>query len=68
MLRDAAIQRVVDIRLRNTSPLAGFAKKDDLAYFLRELAGIGYVHLPQLSPTQEILDAYKMRKGPWGGL
>jgi uncharacterized protein (DUF488 family) len=45
--------------------LAGFAKKQDLEYFLRAIDGIGYVHMPLLAPTQEMLDAYKKRKGDW---
>lgn len=64
-LRDAGVTRIVDVRLNNTSQLAGFSKKEDLVYFLRELIGIDYVHLPELAPTQEILDAYKKRKGSW---
>ena len=34
-LRDAGVKRVVDIRLKNDSQLAGFAKARDLPYFLR---------------------------------
>lgn len=65
-LKDAGVKRVVDVRLNNNSQLAGFSKKADLAYFLKEVAGIDYVHLPELAPTQEILDAYKKQKGNWG--
>lgn len=65
-LRDAGVKRIVDVRLNNRSQLAGFSKKDDLAYFLRAIANIEYVHLPELAPTQEMLDAYKKNKGPWG--
>ncbi|MGD0537299.1 MAG: DUF488 domain-containing protein [Verrucomicrobiota bacterium] len=64
-LKEAGVKRVVDVRLNNISQLAGFSKKDDLAYFLKEIGGIGYVHLPELAPTQDILDAYKKRKGDW---
>jgi uncharacterized protein (DUF488 family) len=64
-LRDAAVKRVVDVRLNNNSQLAGFSKKEDLAFFLKEIAGIDYIHLPILAPTQEILDAYKKHKGDW---
>ena len=60
------VKRVVDVRLNNNSQLAGFSKKDDLAYFLKEIAGIEYVHVPELAPTQDILDAYKKQKGDWG--
>jgi len=64
-LSEAGVRRLVDIRLNNSSQLAGFAKKNDLEYFVRELCAADYVHLPELAPTQEILDAYKKRKGDW---
>jgi uncharacterized protein (DUF488 family) len=64
-LRTAGVRRIVDVRLNNTSQLAGFSKRDDLAYFLREILGAEYVHFPVLAPTQEILDAYKKGKGSW---
>ena len=65
VLKEAGVKRVVDVRLNNNSQLAGFAKKDDLAYFLKAIADIDYVHLPELAPTQDILDAYKKHKGDW---
>jgi uncharacterized protein (DUF488 family) len=64
-LGDAQIQRLLDVRLNNTSQLAGFAKARDLAYFTRELLGGEYEHQPLLAPTQGILDAYKKNKGDW---
>jgi len=57
--------RVVDVRLNNSSQLAGFAKKSDLEYFLRTICKADYVHLPELAPTQELLDSYKKKKGDW---
>ncbi|MCY3693190.1 MAG: DUF488 domain-containing protein [Chloroflexota bacterium] len=65
LLRESGAKRVVDIRRRNTSGLAGFAKKDDLAWFLRELCGMDYIHLPRLSPTDELLDAYRKKQITW---
>ena len=65
LLRNANIKRVVDVRLNNTGQLAGFSKQDDLAFFLHELGGIDYIHIPDLAPTQDILDAYKKHKGSW---
>jgi len=59
LLQQANVDAVVDIRLRNTSQLAGFAKRDDLAFLLREGFQIGYEHRPELAPTPEILDAYR---------
>jgi len=49
----------VDVRLNNSSQLAGFSKRDDLKYFLEAICGIEYVHLPELAPTQELLDLYR---------
>ena len=62
LLENAGVKRIVDVRLNNISQLAGFAKRDDLQFFLERL-GMGYVHLPILAPTQEMLDAYKKEKG-----
>jgi len=59
------VKRVVDVRLNNVSQLAGFAKKDDLIYFLKELGDIDYIHIPKLAPTKDIIDAYKKQKGDW---
>ena len=65
LLRESGVNRVVDVRLNNGSQLAGFAKKDDLAYFLGELCGMEYVHLPALAPTKELLDDYRKRRCDW---
>jgi uncharacterized protein (DUF488 family) len=64
-LKQSGLERVVDARLNNVSQLAGFTKKGDLCFFLREICHIGYVHLPELAPTQDILDAYKKNAGNW---
>lgn len=64
-LLKAGVKKVVDVRLHNTSQLAGFAKADDLAYFLRKLGGIQYVHQPLLAPTDDILKAFKKEEGDW---
>lgn len=58
-LRRNRIERLLDVRLNNRSQLAGFAKRDDLAYFLKEIIGATYEHAPLLAPTSELLDAYK---------
>lgn len=65
MLIKAGVKKVVDARLNNSSQLAGFAKKDDLRYFLKSLDNIDYVHLPIMAPTEEILTEYKKNKGDW---
>lgn len=65
MLRKSGARRVVDVRLNNVSQLAGFAKRDDLAFFLQEVCGMEYVHVPDLAPTKEMLDEYKKQKSDW---
>jgi uncharacterized protein (DUF488 family) len=64
-LRKSGARRVVDVRLNNISQLAGFAKKQDLQFFLKEICGMEYVHVPELAPTQSMLDEYKKKKGDW---
>jgi len=61
----AHVRKVVDARLNNTSQLAGFAKKNDLKYFLQTIGNIDYVHMPILAPSQEILREYKKKRGDW---
>jgi uncharacterized protein (DUF488 family) len=64
-LKKAGIKRLIDIRLNNSSQLAGFTKQDDLAFFLREICGAEYIHQLILAPTKEILDGYKKKKITW---
>jgi hypothetical protein len=63
-LRDAGIVRLLDVRLNNASWLAGFARRVDLPFFLKELCGAEYLHEPRLAPTREILGAYR-KSGGW---
>ncbi len=64
-LAGAGVRRVVDVRLNNTSQLAGFAKHRDLPYLLEAIAGIGYLYCPLLAPTKAILEAFKKDGGDW---
>jgi len=64
-LEKAGVKKIIDIRLNNVSQLAGFAKKDDLVYFLKELCDCGYRHEPLLAPTKDILDGYKKKIFNW---
>ena len=64
-LLNAGVRKVVDVRLHNTSQLAGFAKADDLAYLLKKIGDIQYEHQPLLAPTDPMLKAYKKEKGDW---
>jgi hypothetical protein len=67
-LKKADVKQLVDVRLNNVSQLAGFTKRDDLEFFLRELCDAAYRHEPLLAPTQTLLDSYKKRQLPWGEL
>lgn len=64
-LAAAGVKVLYDVRLHNTSQLAGFAKADDLAYFLEKISNIKYQHQPLLAPTDLMLKAYKRDKGDW---
>src|SRR5262249_9364723 len=59
LLKTAGVESVIDIRLRNTSQLAGWSKYPDFAFLLRAGFGIGYEHRPEFSPTGELLHRYK---------
>ncbi len=65
LLRQPGLVRVLDIRLNNTSQLAGFTKKEDLSFFAEELNGISYVHEPMLAPNAEFLAHFKKNGGNW---
>jgi uncharacterized protein (DUF488 family) len=59
LLREAGVDAVIDVRLRNTSHLCGYTKRDDLAFLLREGFSIAYEHHPDLAPSAEIFAAYR---------
>lgn len=64
-VKNSGAERIVDVRLNNTSQLAGFAKQEDLRFFLRQICGVDYWHEPLLVPTADILDAYKKKRMGW---
>lgn len=61
-LKQAGVRTILDVRLSNSSQLAGFTKKNDLIYFLREIGGIEYRHCVDLAPSMELFESYKRRK------
>ncbi|MFV0596972.1 DUF488 family protein [Shewanella sp.] len=64
-LNSSGIKTLIDVRLNNTSQLSGFAKRDDLKFFLKELCETNYVHMPELAPTIEILKPYQNKEISW---
>ncbi len=63
-LKASGAKRIVDVRLRPNSQLAGFAKGSDQGYLLKKICGIDYVHVPELAPEPEMFDEYKKSKAP----
>jgi uncharacterized protein (DUF488 family) len=65
LLRGAGVLRVLDVRLNRKSQLAGFAKEQDLRYFLSEIGAIELVVIDALAPTAELLNAYRSKSIVW---
>lgn len=65
LIKLSGTKRIVDVRLNNVSQLSGFAKKEDLKYFLKEICNVDYVHIPDLAPTKEILSPYQKKEISW---
>jgi uncharacterized protein (DUF488 family) len=64
-LRRPGLVRLVDVRLNNVSQLAGFTKREDLRFFCEAILSIDYLHVPELAPTQTMLDDFKKNHGSW---
>ena len=65
ILKQAGIRKVIDVRLYNTSQLAGFTKRQDIEYFLQAIVGAEYIHLPIMAPTKQLLSDYKKGLISW---
>jgi len=64
-LKSNRIDILIDVRLYNSSQLAGFCKSRDLEYFLAQICCCEYVWASQFSPTAQLLDNYKSRQITW---
>ena len=62
LLSNAGVQQVIDIRQNRSGQLSGFSKNPDLAFFLKKIAGIEYLHEPLLAPAPELLKTYRRTK------
>jgi uncharacterized protein (DUF488 family) len=60
-LKKAGVQRIIDIRLNNSSQLAGFAKSSDLEFILKQF-GIEYISVKRLAPNKGLLVKYRKDK------
>lgn len=59
------IEVVLDVRINNTSQLAGFSKYPDIEYFLKSIANIQYMNDINFAPTESILKDYKNKDISW---
>jgi uncharacterized protein (DUF488 family) len=64
-LKAAGVRKLIDVRISNTSQLAGFTRRDDLAYFTESILGATYVHEPRLAPTLGLLRSYRKAEIDW---
>ena len=65
ILKNAGVKRIIDIRLYPSTRTSGFARRKDLAFFLKSICNIGYQHNPELSPSDKTLKDYKDNKISW---
>ena len=65
ILKQAGVRKVIDVRLYNTSQLAGFTKRQDIEYFLQTIVNAEYIHLLIMAPTKQLLNDYKKELISW---
>lgn len=65
ILKQARIRKLIDVRLYNTSQLAGFTKRGDIEYLLQAIVGAEYSHIPIMAPTKQLLNDYKKGRINW---
>ena len=65
LLRDNHVKQLIDVRISNSSQLAGFAKGKDLEFFLKEICHIPYKQVIDFAPTKELLDKWHKQEVSW---
>ncbi len=65
LLKDSRVKQLVDVRINNSSQLAGFAKGNDLKFFVNEICHIPYIHIADFAPTKELLDQWHKQEVDW---
>ena len=65
LIKKNNIELLIDIRLNNKSQLAGFAKGEDLKFFLKKFSNCEYKYLAEYAPTKEILEGYRKKNIDW---
>lgn len=62
-LKNAGVQKLIDVRRKNASQLSGYTKAEDLKFFLEKCFGIRYEHIPEFAPSEELLQQYQSLLG-----
>lgn len=65
LLESSEANKLIDIRINRTSQLAGFAKEQDLEFFLPKIVGMQYQVWDDLAPTKELLASYRDKEILW---
>lgn len=65
LLQKNGINILLDVRLNNTSQLAGVSKYPDIKYFLNQICNIQYISDTKFAPEEWILKDYKSKKISW---
>ena len=65
LLRNNGVKQLADIRISNSSQLAGFAKGKDLEFFVKEICHIPYRHIADFAPSKELLDQWHKQEMTW---
>lgn len=65
LLRNNGVKQLVDVRISNSSQLAGFAKGKDLEFFIHEICHISYKHIADFAPSKELLDQWHKQEVTW---
>ena len=65
LLRDNGVKQLVDVRISNSSQLAGFAKGKDVEFFVKEICHIPYKHITDFAPTKDLLDKWHKKEVTW---
>ena len=65
LLRNNGVKQLVDVRISNSSQLAGFAKGKDLEFFTNKICHIPYKHIIDFAPTKELLDRWHKNEVTW---
>lgn len=65
IISENKIEIVADVRLYNSTQLAGFSKSVDLQYFLKKICNCNYIALKELAPNPSLFENYKNGKTSW---